>query len=55
MSTKARDKAFNKKWEKIKAYKFKIIEDMTIIFKNRLCNILDSEEKVVNQLDIKDG
>jgi len=31
------------------------MEDITMIFEGRLCNILDSEEKVVNKLGIKDG
>ena len=39
----------------IKAYKFKIIEDMTIIFKGRLCNITDDKGKVVKELGIKNG
>jgi hypothetical protein len=33
-----------------KAYKFKIIEDMTIIFKGILCNIQDSKGKWVKEL-----
>jgi len=39
MSAKARDKALSGEWEEIKAYKFEIIEDMTMIFKGILCNI----------------
>jgi len=48
MSTKAKDKALSREWEEIKAYKFEIMEDITITFKGRLCNILDSKGKVVN-------
>jgi hypothetical protein len=48
MSTKAGDKALSREWEEIRAYKFEIIEDITIIFKGRLYNILDSKGKVVN-------
>jgi len=55
MSAKARDKALSREWEEIGGYKFKIIEEITMTFKGRLCNILDSEEKVVNELGIKDG
>ena len=54
MSAKARDKALSGEQEEIRGHKFKITEEMTITFKGRLCNILDSEEKVVNKLGIKD-
>jgi len=55
MSAKAGDKALSGKWEEIRGYKFKITEEITITFKGRLCNILDSKEKVVDELGIKDG
>ena len=55
MSAKARDKALSGEWEEIRGYIFKIIEDMTIIFKGRLCNITDNKGKVVKELGIKNG
>ena len=39
MSAKAGDKALSGEWEEIRAYKFKIMEDITITFKGILCNI----------------
>jgi mRNA-degrading endonuclease YafQ of YafQ-DinJ toxin-antitoxin module len=39
MSAKARDKALSREWEEIRACKFKIIEDIAIIFKGILYNI----------------
>jgi len=38
----------------IRAYKFEIIEDITIIFTGILCNIKDSKEKLVKELGIED-
>ena len=55
MSAKARDKALSGEWEEIGVCKFKIMEDMTIIFKGILCNIADSKGKLVKALGIKDG
>ena len=55
MSTKARDKVLSKKWKIIRTYKFKITEDITIIFKGILCNIIDSEGKLVKALGTKNG
>ena len=55
MSAKARDKALSGEWEAIRAHKFEIMEDMTIIFKGILCNIKDSEGKLVEELGIKNG
>ena len=37
------------------AYKFKIIEDITIIFKGILYNIKDGKEKLVKELGIEGG
>jgi len=34
---------------------FKIIEDITITFKGRLCNIKDGEGKLVKVLGIENG
>jgi hypothetical protein len=53
MSIKARDKALSKEWEEIKGHIFKIIEDITIIFKGRLCNIKNSKKKWVEELSAK--
>jgi hypothetical protein len=55
MSAKARDKALSREWEEIKAYKFEIMEDITMIFKGILCNIQDSKGKWVEELGIEDG
>ena len=55
ISIKARDKVLSKKQKEIKSYKFKIIEDITIIFKGILCIIKDGKGKLVKELDIKDG
>ena len=53
MSAKARDKALSREWEMIRGYIFKITEDITIIFKGRLCNIKDSKGKLVKALGIE--
>ena len=55
MSAKARDKALSGEWEVIGAYKFEIMEDITMIFKGILCNIKDGKGKLVKALGIKDG
>ena len=52
MSAKAGDKALSGEQEEIRGYKFKIIEDITIIFKGRLCNIKNSKGKLVKELGI---
>ena len=54
ISAKAGDKALNRKQEEIRGYKFKIIEDITIIFKGGLYLIKDGEGKVVKILGIED-
>ena len=54
MSAKAGDKALSGTQEEIRGYKFKIIEDLTIIFKGRLYNIADSKGNLVEKLGIKD-
>jgi len=38
----------------IRGYIFKIIEDITIIFKGRLYNIIDGKGKLVKDLGIED-
>ena len=55
MSAKARDKALSREQEAIRAYKFKITEDITITFKGRLYNITDGKGKIVKELGIEDG
>ena len=55
MSAKAGDKALSKEWEEIRGYKFKIIEDMIIIFKGISCIIKDGEGKLVEELGTEDG
>ena len=35
MFTKTKNKALSREWEKIRGYKFKIIEDIIITFKNK--------------------
>ena len=44
----------SRKWEEIKGYKFKIIEDITITFKGILCIIKDGKEKLVKELGTED-
>ena len=53
MSAKARDKALSGEQEEIKGYIFKIMEDITMTFKGRLCNIKDGKEKLVKVLGIE--
>ena len=55
MSAKAGDKVLSGEWEAIRAYKFKIMEDMTMTFEGILCNIKDSEGKLVEELGTEDG
>jgi len=55
MSAKAGDKALSGEWEEIGGHKFEITEEMTMTFEGRSCNILDGEEKVVDELGTKDG
>lgn len=55
MSVKRGDKAFNGEWEKISAKAFDITEDMTMEFQGKSCNIMDSEEKLVEQLGEEHG
>ena len=54
ISAKVRDKALSKKWEEIRGYKFKIIEDMTMTFKGILCIIKNSKGKLVKELGTED-
>ena len=53
MFTKAGDKVLSGEWEEIRSYKFKIMEDITIIFKGILCIIKDGKGKLVKELGIK--
>ena len=54
ISAKAGDKALSGEWEEIGGYKFKITEDMTMIFKGILCIIKNGEGKLVEELGIED-
>jgi hypothetical protein len=54
MSAKAGDKALSGEWEAIGGYIFEIMEDITITFKGGLCNIIDGEGKLVEELGIED-
>jgi len=55
MPAKRGDKAFSGEWEKISAYAFEITEDMTMEFHGKSCNIMDSEENLVEQLGEEHG
>lgn len=55
MSVKRGDKAFNGEWEKISAKAFDIIEDMTMEFQGKSCNITDSNGNVVEELGEEHG
>ena len=54
ISAKARDKALSGEQKKIRGYKFKITEDITIIFKSGLYIIKDGKGKLVKELGIED-
>jgi hypothetical protein len=47
ISIKRGDKAFNREWEKISAFIFEIIEDITMEFQGKSYNIIDSDGNLV--------
>ena len=50
MSIKRGDKAFNREQEKILAFIFKIIQDITIEFQGKSYNIIDNKGNIVEEL-----
>ena len=55
MSIKARNKALSGKQKVIRAYKFKITENISITFKGILYNIKNGEGKLVKALGTENG
>ena len=53
MSIKTRNKVFSREQEKISAYIFNILEDITIEFRGTLYNIVDSKGNLVKKLGIE--
>ena len=47
-----KDKAFKKVFKKVKVYKFNIKEEIIIIFKNSLYNIINSLRTLVKKFNI---
>lgn len=53
--SKVGDKALGGEWESISNHKFEVMEEMTLSFQGRSCNILDSEGNIIESLREKDG